>query len=255
VLIDWFTVIAQIFNFLILVLLLRRFLYRPIINAMAEREARIADKLEEARRKRDEAAAEIEAYRQKNAEFAQEREKLVREAEAIVADRRKAWLEEARAEVNDSRSRWQKALAQEKEALLQTLRRQAGHHTFEVMRHALADLADEELEERIIKVFLARLKTLPEEEAQPIHEALRSGAADLTLNSGFELAAEQRRALRQAIIARFGAGQAIHFRTLPDLICGLELVAPNHKVAWSLASYLDELEEALLDAIAEAPIP
>ena len=120
-LIDWFTVIAQIFNFLILVLLLRRFLYRPIINAMAEREARIAAKLEEARRKRDEAAAEIETYRQKNAEFAQEREKLVREAEATVADRRKVWLEEARAEVNDSRSRWQKALAQEKEALLQTL--------------------------------------------------------------------------------------------------------------------------------------
>ena len=46
--IDWFTVVAQIVNFLILVWLLKKFLYGPIIRAMDDRERRIASRLEEA---------------------------------------------------------------------------------------------------------------------------------------------------------------------------------------------------------------
>ncbi|MFQ3186924.1 MAG: F-type H+-transporting ATPase subunit b, partial [Marinomonas primoryensis] len=51
-LIDWFTVIAQLINFLVLVWLLKRFLYRPILNAIDAREKRIADELADADEKR-----------------------------------------------------------------------------------------------------------------------------------------------------------------------------------------------------------
>jgi len=51
-LIDWFTVVAQVVNFLILVWLLKRFLYRPILNAIDAREKRIATKLADAAAKR-----------------------------------------------------------------------------------------------------------------------------------------------------------------------------------------------------------
>ena len=47
-LINWFTVAAQVVNFLILLYLLKRFLYRPILGAMEERERRIASAMEEA---------------------------------------------------------------------------------------------------------------------------------------------------------------------------------------------------------------
>ncbi len=45
---DWFTVVAQIINFLILVALLKRFLYGPIIRAMDRREAEIASRMDAA---------------------------------------------------------------------------------------------------------------------------------------------------------------------------------------------------------------
>ena len=51
-LINWFTVAAQIVNFLILVALLKRFLYGPIVAAMSAREGRIAAQLTEAQRKK-----------------------------------------------------------------------------------------------------------------------------------------------------------------------------------------------------------
>ena len=44
-LIDWFTIIAQALNFLILAWLLKRFLYRPVLNALDEREKLIASEL------------------------------------------------------------------------------------------------------------------------------------------------------------------------------------------------------------------
>ncbi|MFO7680981.1 MAG: F0F1 ATP synthase subunit B [Chloroflexota bacterium] len=248
-LIDWFTFIAQIINFLILVLLLRRFLYGPIMNAMAERERKIADRLTQAEEQRTAAATEIEAYRQKNVNFEQEREQLIRDAQTEVADRRKAWLQEARTEVNDMRTYWQKALAEEKESFLQMVRQQAGQQTYQVIRRALTDLADADLEAQIVQVFLARLAALPDADIRAIREALQADRAALTLNSGFELDTTQRQTLRNAILSQFGAGQAIQVRMNPELICGLELAAPGHKVAWSLASYLDELEEALMAAL------
>jgi F-type H+-transporting ATPase subunit b len=249
VLIDWFTFIAQIINFLILVLLLRRFLYGPIMNAMAERERKIADRLTQAEEQRAAAAAEIETYRQKNVNFEQEREQLIRDAQTEVSDRRKAWLQEARTEVNDTRTYWQKALAEEKESFLQMVRQQAGQQTYQVIRRALTDLADADLEAQIVQVFLARLAALPDADIRAIREALQADRAALTLNSGFELDTTQRQTLRNAILSQFGAGQAIQVRMNPELICGLELAAPGHKVAWSLASYLDELEEALMAAL------
>lgn len=248
-LIDWFTVTAQIINFLILVLLLRRFLYRPIVEAMAGRERRIAERLAQAEEKRAAAVAEIDAYRQKNADFDQERESMIRQAQARVAEQRRTWLEQARIEVDDTRTRWQKSLLQEKEAFLQSLRRRVGEQTYQAIRRALTDLADEELETRIVQVFLKRLAALPEEKAHAIRKALQEDMVVLTVNSAFEIEKAHWQALRQAIFAQFGVGQPLQVQIIPDLICGLELVAPGHKVAWSLASYLDELEEALAGAL------
>ena len=61
--IDWLTVAAQIVNFLVLIWLLQRFLYRPITNAMARREARIEERLSDARTRRKEAEEEAEDLR------------------------------------------------------------------------------------------------------------------------------------------------------------------------------------------------
>ena len=47
-LIDWFTVGAQALNFIVLVWLMKRFLYRPVLDAIAAREQRIAQQLAEA---------------------------------------------------------------------------------------------------------------------------------------------------------------------------------------------------------------
>ena len=79
-LIDWFTVGAQVLNFLILVWLMKRFLYKPILNAIDEREKRIATELADADAKKAEAQKERDDFQHKNEEFEQQRGALLSKA-------------------------------------------------------------------------------------------------------------------------------------------------------------------------------
>jgi F-type H+-transporting ATPase subunit b len=79
-LIDWFTVVAQIINFLILVWLLKRFLYKPILNAIDAREKKIAKELADADAKKAEALKEREEFQHKNEELDQQRKMRTKNA-------------------------------------------------------------------------------------------------------------------------------------------------------------------------------
>jgi F-type H+-transporting ATPase subunit b len=68
-LIDWFTVGAQLLNFLVLAWLLKRFLYRPILDALDAREQRIAAELADADAKRAEADKARDEFQHKNEAF------------------------------------------------------------------------------------------------------------------------------------------------------------------------------------------
>src|SRR5476651_998000 len=94
--IDWFTVAAQAINFLILVWLLKRFLYKPILHAIDEREKGIATQLAEAEAKKAEAHQESDDFQHKNAAFDQEREALLKKATDDASIERQRLLDEAR---------------------------------------------------------------------------------------------------------------------------------------------------------------
>src|ERR1700677_4253344 len=79
-LIDWFTVSAQAVNFLILVWLMKRFLYKPILNAIDAREQRIAAELADADAKKAEAQKERDEFQHKNEEFDQQQAALLDKA-------------------------------------------------------------------------------------------------------------------------------------------------------------------------------
>ena len=74
---DWFTLIAQLVNFLVLVWLLKRYLYKPILDAIDERENLIASQLHAAEETKDNALKLLKNYQQKNTDFDQQRHDLL----------------------------------------------------------------------------------------------------------------------------------------------------------------------------------
>ena len=94
--IDWFTVVAQAINFLILVWLLKRFLYKPILHAIDEREKGIAAQLAQAEAKKAESQKERDDFQHKNEAFDQERAALLKKAADEANRERQRLLDEAR---------------------------------------------------------------------------------------------------------------------------------------------------------------
>lgn len=241
--IDWFTVVAEIVNFLILIGLLKYFLYDRIINIADQREAKISARFEEAEEKSKKAEKEAESYRAKQEELEERQEQLIMGAKQEAEARRKELLDQARQEVDESRREWQRTLQQEQETFLQELRQRAGHQTVALTRRALADLADAEMEQQMIERFIEQLNRLTEEQRQEITGIIKDGDQNLVITTAFELPQPKRQTLLEAMQQQFGNETEGEFKTSSDLICGIKLKANGHEVAWSLDHYLSGVEE------------
>jgi F-type H+-transporting ATPase subunit b len=246
--IDWFTVVAQIINFLILVALLKYFLYDRIINMADERERKIAERFQEAEQIRQQAQQEAKAFQGKRHELEKEHQALIAGAEKEAETRRHELLARARREAEETRSHWHQSIEQEKAFFLQELRRRAGHEVYAVARRALADLADVELEQRIIDTFIERLQGLAEEQRAKIAASMEE-SGQVTILSAFKIPPEKRRDLLEVVQRQFGNSPESQFDTSPDVICGVELKTNGHKIAWSLENYLETLEDNLSDIL------
>lgn len=248
-LINWFTVIAQIVNFLVLVYLLKRFLYRPIIKAMDEREKRISGRLAEAEKRENEARQEQERHQAMNRELESRREVLLSQMKDEVETQRKELVAQARQQVDAVRANWLEALEREKEAFLQDLRERTGKHTYAVARRALKDLADVDLEHHMVGVFIERLKNLDQEEKKALIESIDASKPSVTVTSAFEIPEHKVQEIVQVLHAYLSEPIDLHLSTSLDVMSGIELKAQGHKIAWSLREYLEGLETTFAEAL------
>lgn len=243
--VNGFTVAAQVVNFLVLVWLLRRFLYRPIVTAMDRREQRIAARLQDARRQQDAAAAEADACRRQREKLDAEREQLLVEARLQAEALRASLSEAARAEIAAKQAEWRSDLEREQDGFLRTLRRQAEQEFLALARRALASLANASLESQVVAVFLDKLGNLDQPARDAFRAALPPGDRQIRIRCRFELAPPLRRQITQAIKEHLAANVEISFETTESLICGIELRAGGCVLAWSLDGYLNALEQRL----------
>jgi F-type H+-transporting ATPase subunit b len=241
---DLFTFIAQIVNFLILVALLRIFLYKRVIQAMDQREAKIASRLQNAENKEQAAEREAETYRQRKEELEEQSDKLLEQAREEARQRRRELMEDAKQEVEESRKQWHRGLEQQKERFLDTLRKRSGEQAHRIARRALEDLAEEDLDRRIAGVFLKRLKNLGEQERRELKERL-SDSGNARLVSAFELPDSLHTEIEQQLAGIADSEVRLSHESAAELIAGVELRVEDKKIGFSLEQYLDDLENRL----------
>jgi F-type H+-transporting ATPase subunit b len=244
-LIDWFTVGAQALNFVILVWLMKRFLYQPILHAIDARETRITTELADADAKKAEAQKERDEFQHKNEEFDQQRATLLNQATEEAKAERQRLLDEARRAAAALSAKRQDTLRNDAHTLHQAIRRRTQQEVFAIARKALSDLATTSLEERLGEVFTRRLRELDGQAKAGLAEALKTASAPALVRSAFDLRAEQRVAIQNALNETFSAEIPLRFETAPDVISGIELTTNGQKVAWSIADYLASLEKGV----------
>jgi F-type H+-transporting ATPase subunit b len=232
--IDWITVSAQIVNFLILVWLLKRFLYQPVMRAMDRREQRIAERINEAVTREQNAEEEARRYQDKSNELERRRDEILAEAREDAGHEKLQLLEGIREEVTETRSNWQRQANLEKEEFLDTLRYQTTETIQAIARKALSDLANADLEERVVHM--------------DVRKRLAGATEPVRLASTFELDAAMRGRITRAIHEHIADGLEVNYIQSPELLCGVELTGGGQRLAWSLADYLEELDTRIEEA-------
>lgn len=241
-LIDWFTVAAQAVNFLILVWLLQRFLYKPILDAIDAREKRIASELADADAKRAEASKEREEFQQKNQTFEQQRQSMLTKAADEANSERQRLMDEARKDADTLSTKRLSELEAEQESLKDDISRRTQQEVFALTRKALQDLSGVSLEERMCEVLTKKLRDLNGEVTNELAASLQTGKQSTRVRSAFELSPKRRTQIQTTLNEAMSADVQIHYETVPELISGIELLVNGNKLAWSLNEYLDAVE-------------
>lgn len=250
--VDWLTVVAQIVNFLVLVWLLHRFLYGPIVRAMERREASIKTKLAEAAETKHLAEVEAEELKAARQDVENRRERMLSEAKAEAERLRHSLEEEVRGEMEALRETWRKDIEAERETFVADLKRRMIEHFYTLSREALGSLANTSLNDAIADGFADRFSRLDAQSLETLRSASRQTSGAIRIESTFPLEPSLKRRITVAVHELLSDKLAVEYAQNDDLICGIRLKAGGQTVSWSIASYVDRLEARVRAELDEA---
>lgn len=243
---DWFTVGAQVVNFLVLVLLLKRFLYRPVLRAMDLREQRIAERVHKADAALDEAERLKRSYEISQQTLESERDRLMLEARHAAERHHTSLMDQLRRDIEAKRSAWEADLKRDRDLYLADLTRMVGGEVMSIARRALGDLADTDLEQAMIRSFLSKIESDGEEMA--------SVQGDWTIITGFEVTPSDRATISARLGKLLPGHPTLRFECEPNTLCGIALECGGRRWAWNMEGYLRDLEHKVADALSRATV-
>jgi len=247
--INWFTVIAQIVNFIVLVWLLKLFLYKPVLTAIDEREKKIAGQIKDAEAKDAMAKKEQAEFSKKNESFDKEKKKLMDKAIAETNEEKQKLLEAARNEATELRSKLDKSLKEMQENLKHDIAQKTQHEVFAIARKTLADLATESLEEQSVTIFIKRLYDLKKEDKKKFIDAFKSGSNVILVQTAFDLPKKQQTEIKNAVNEILATETQFHCKTAAEIISGIELIANGYKISWNISEYLNSLQKDISETL------
>lgn len=236
---DWTTFALEIINFVVLVWILQRFLYKPVANAIAERKAGIEKTMADANAVQAAAQALKQQYENRMADWEREqaraRAQLLEEIDAERARMMAALNVSLEQEREKERGLEQRHALELRHRLEEAALAEGG----QFVARLLSRVASPELEEKIVEMLLEDLPHLADKDLQPLRAACRKGDPKIKITSGYPLEDEQRSHLVQALSGLAEQPVACDFAHDPDLLAGLRIsIGP-----WMLRSNLrDELK-------------
>ena len=242
-LIDWFTVVAQIVNFLILVGLLKHFLWGRLTKAIDDREARVAGELAKAEENNREAHRQAEIVQARAVELERKRDELLVQARKEVEEERSKLMEDARDTVLRIEKEWREDLERERTAFFRELRTRAGAEILAVVRRALVDLSSVELQEAVLQVFFEKLRSI---DAATLREM--QGKEKLVCSSA-DLPEATRGKITAILKERLGTVTELKFEKDSAMGWGIELRGNGRRIGWNPGAYLDAMESNLREAL------
>lgn len=249
--IDFFTLAAQILNLLILLFLLRKFLYLPVLKAVSERQAFIEQELKKAADSHKKAQKMEQECQQKMTEIEAERRQILSQTRVNAENLAQKLAQEAKTEFENARRQWQDKLQGEQRTFALNIRNLAAENFRIFAESALKQLADTDLNAFMLQRFKEKVTALPQKKKSEFSEAFnRNGVVEVS--AAQKLSPEIRKSLEMFLREQLQLKEEIKikFRVVPELVCGISVQAREQVVSWNLEAYLADFERNMNEQIA-----
>ena len=235
---SWTTFLFEIVNFLVLVWVLQRLLYRPILNVIHRRKEAVEQVLAEAHATRSEAETLQTQYRHRLDDWAAEKQEAQLKLHEELEGERQRRLEALRAEVAQEREKASVIEARRLREITRNAENEALGHATGFAARLLRRLANPALEAELVKILLEDLARLDVERRETFGLVLRRSEETVRVESAFPLSPALQQAIAEALAALAGCQVSCDFTQVPDLLAGARLVLGQ----WVLSANLgDEL--------------
>lgn len=238
--IKWFEIIAQVINFFILLFLLYKLFYKPVIKSMEDRQQRIRDIQNEADGKMKEADTLIETYKQKLAEWEENKEIQMAEAVKEAQEKKDALIQIYREEAEQKRKAFFNEVTEEEDRFLHEVREALGKSAVTIASEILITISKEALSKKIFESFMEKIQSLDQEILQ---EEIGSAEDRIILLSAKPLIKSQKDQLEKVLSEKLNTFGEITYEVDETLIQGFELNLRSLTVHTNIKHYLGEAEQ------------
>ncbi|KKN12630.1 hypothetical protein LCGC14_1014560 [marine sediment metagenome] len=254
-LIDWFTVAAQILNFLVLVWLLKRFLYNPILNAVDAREEHIETQIKQADELKQQAEEARTTFESKAMAFDTSQQQRLDALDKDIEQQRQDRLNTVREEAQQLEEKLKQGRDNQQRSLSKQLTIDIQNEVFAIAEKTLMDLADTSLQDKMTTQFIKQLQAYNNSELVEFNQSLAISNEPLMVHSAMPLSESQCQDIEQAVKGIFELNKPIAFLIKPELIAGIALFSDGQKIAWSINDYLKSLSDSIANSFQSANKP
>ncbi len=244
--IDWWTFIAQIINLVILLFLLRRFLYLPVLKAVEARQKLIKGELKKAADAHREAERISADYQKQIKKIESRRQEILQQTQIEAENLRSKLTAAAEEQYKKSQAEWQRRLVAEQKTLNAAIQQLIVEHFIGFSNKALRQMADISLNNLVIERFMHELQSLSAARQKQLAADFKHKKV-LTVQTAPELEAQQQQKVGEFLLRQLQLPPTtrIDFTLNPDLICGIAVQSEEQAISWNLADYLQEFKQKM----------
>ena len=239
--INWSTVVFQIINFLLIVWILKKYLFIPVLKAMDNREKAIQTRLKDAEEAKKLTEKERENLKAKILHLEKSKNDVLAEAYKKADSEQAMMLKTLNAEIQGKRIASEEQMKQEREVLRSSIKDIAGEIIIKTVSSALSDLANVNIQNIILRNFIDRLKTGQVEKLNELKQFYKERKS-LTVLSSFDLDFEEQEEIKQVFSEILSSSVEVDFKTDKSIICGVEIVCDSLLIRFGMDTYIDELK-------------
>jgi F-type H+-transporting ATPase subunit b len=233
--------IFQVLNFTIVLVLLYAWAYKPIINALENRQKKIAQGIEDAR-----IAAEARANAEKDAreiiaKAQAEANQKVREATERAEAAGREVMAQTEAAAAKAREDALAEAALERDRILSDVRGQIAALAMAATQRLIGEALDEKRQHTLIEEFFSGVKS---GRVVVLEDASFTGAS-AEVTSALPLTAAEQEAVKRDILSKTGSQATVTFRVDPAILGGLVVRVGDKVLDGSVAGQLESLRQTI----------